>query len=212
MTIFMYLLLPLILTLFCFCYRSRKNVPIIFMGAMAAIILCAVKMLFFYSHRIVPFSFMENFSFFLIRESFLPAIIIYGLLLIFSKDTLDFKTYSVFPLLTSFYAIYMPYSIYNSPSGYFNSFSLFIKPISYAIMLISIGILSKEIGKNIKAKKFLFVALYVLAAIVCLIIPSILESYYLITTKLLVVIIITICFGAFPITYSVLKVLGKIKE
>ena len=192
MTIFMYLLLPLILTLFCFCYRTRKNVPIIFMGTMASIILCAIKMLFFYSHRIVPYSFTENLSYFLIRESLLPALFLYALFLIFSRDSMEFKTFAVFPLLTSFYMIYLPYVIYNCPSGNMNSFSLLLKPIIYAIMLISIGIFAKETEKAIKNKKYYFVVIYILASIIFLVIPSVLESWYLVTTKIVGVILCTV--------------------
>ena len=79
-------------------------------------------------------------------------------------------------------------------------------------MLISIGIFAKEICKSIKNKKFVFVIIYVLAGILCLLVPAALESWYLITTNILFVIIATIVFAAYPITYAILKVLGKIEE
>ena len=212
MTIFMYLLLPLILTLFCFCYKSRRNVPVIYMGIMASVIFCAVKMLFFYSHRIVAFSFSENFIYFLIRESFIPIVVICGLFFIFSKDEMEFKINSIFPLLTSFYIIYMPFVIYNSPSGYLNSFSLFVKPILYAVMLITIGISSKEIFKFIKNKNYLFVIIFASVVIIYLLIPAALESVYLITTSILWCVIGLVVYSAFPVIISILKTLKITKK
>ena len=212
MTIFMYLFLPLILTLFCFCYRSKKNIPVLYIGIMASIILCAIKMLFFYSHRIVPYSFTENFVYFLIRETLLPSVIIYGLFFCFSKDTLEFKLCSVFPLLTSFYVIYMPFCIVNAASGYMNSFSLFIKPILIGIMLITLGLSAREIFKYLQNKKYLFVSVYSLVIIIYLLVPAALESLYLINTSIIWSIICTVLYSAFPITLSVLKTLKIIKQ
>ena len=92
------------------------------------------------------------------------------------------------------------------------SFSLIIKPIIYAIMLISIGIFVKEIGKAIKNKKYFFVVIYILASIIALVIPSVLESWYLVMTKILGIILCTVVYAAYAVTYAVLKVLGKIKD
>lgn len=208
----MFLFLPLVLTLYCFCYKSRKNVPVIYLGVLSAVIVCAFKMLFFYSHRIVPYAFGENFVYFLIRESLLPSLILYGLFFLFSKDEMKFKVNAIFPLVLSFYIVFLPYVIFNSPSGYKNPFSLIIKPIVYSLMIVMLGICGKKIYKFSTEKKYLLVVLFAFIAIVFMCAPAALETWYLLTTSYLWIILATVGYGAYPITYLILKALGKIEE
>ena len=201
------------LVLYKFCYRKNKIFPFVCLGLISSFVVCAVEMFFFYPHRIVPFSFAYNFIYFLVKECFLPAVVVYGVFFLISKDTIEYKIDGIFPLEISFYMIFCPYTIINSSSGYMEPFSLFLKPIIYVAMFGAVEILAREMYKSIKSKvKIWMAAIYAVIILVYLVGPAAIESLYLMNTKFWLSIILTLCYVAYPVTYEVLNVISKIKD
>ena len=77
----MFLLLPLVLAAWCFYKKDSHLIPVIFIGAVVAVLVCGFKAFFLYSHRIIPYSFQTNVMYLLIRQTLLPVILVYGLFL-----------------------------------------------------------------------------------------------------------------------------------
>ena len=65
MLLFSFLLLPLLITWFCFYYKNRKVSSVIVFGAFAAILVCGFRAFFTFSHRVIPYDFTEIFIYFL---------------------------------------------------------------------------------------------------------------------------------------------------
>ena len=91
MMIFTFLFLILALAGCCLVTRKRSVIPVISCGATAAVLVCAFRTFFLYAHRVIPYSFGENFAFLLIRQAVLPILILYGLFFLLSRDSLEFK-------------------------------------------------------------------------------------------------------------------------
>ena len=98
----MILLLPLILAAWCFYKKDAHLVPAIFVGLVAAVLVCGFRAFFLYSHRVIPFSFENNMWYLLLRQTLLPVVLLYGLFFLISKDTISYKVEALFPLLLSF--------------------------------------------------------------------------------------------------------------
>lgn len=175
---------------------------------MSAVIVCAIRMIFFYPHRIVPFSFAGNIFYFLIKECFLPAVILYVVFFIVSKDTLEYKINGIFPLELSFYVVYFPYAVINSSSGFMEPFSLILKPIIYVAMFGAVGIMAREMYRLCKSKKKIWlVVIYSLLILVYMVGPAVIESLYLMNTKFWMAFLCTLCYVAYPCVYCIFKVI-----
>ena len=180
------------------------------MGVVSAILVCACKTLFLFSHRIVPYSFEANYIYLLFRQSVLPVVILFSVFCAFSKDTIQFKLEAFFPLELSFYAVFLPHLIVSSSEGLYSGFSLFVKPLLYAFMLIQLGIFSRWIGKSIENGKKIFLILFFIGAVIYLCIPSLFEAMYMIKYGLPIMITGIVFYSLIPIALIVLTALKKI--
>lgn len=187
MLLFMFLLLPCVLIGYCIYKKEPKVIPVIFIGVLSAILLCAFKTFFLYAHRIVPYSVEQNIIYLLVRQTLVPCVILYGLFILFSKDSFAFKVQSLLPLLLSFYAIYLPYTIVSTAEGLYSGFDAFCKPILYTFMIFQLSQLSKSICKSFKEKKQFMVVLKSLFVIVYLVIPTVIESMMIIDEQVIII-------------------------
>lgn len=209
----MYLILPLVLVLFCLCYRESKSLPLIFIGFMSAVIFCAVRMIFFFDHRIIHYSYMANFLYLLFRETLLPSLILYGVFFLISKDEMKYKISAIFPLEISFYIAFLPYQIINSSALPTSSFYLIIKPLIFIIMFATINIFAHDIYVTPKNKENLWkIILFSFLILVALGIPAAIESLYLVTTCLWLSILCTVAFAGYGGTRLVFMLIEKLKE
>ena len=208
----MLLFMPLVLAMYCFCYKHNKNLPFIFIGVMSAVILCGIRMVFFYTHRVIPFSFEYNFFYFLIIESAVPVLLLYGLFLLFSKDEMKYKVDGFFPLEISFFLVYMPFYILTSSSGFDNEFSMILKPILYVTMITILGSLAREIYRCFNNKKLIWLGIIcIIFGLLCLVVPAALESFYIIVPNCLnKLIIATVIYAVYPFVFIVVKLISKI--
>ena len=203
----MFLLLPLILAAWCFYKKDSHLIPVIFAGLITAVLVCGFRAFFLYSHRIIPFSFERNMLYLLLRQTLLPVILIYGLFFLISKDTISYKVEALFPLLLSFYMLYLPYTILSGAEHIFTTFPLFIKPVLFTVMIFSLGLSAKHIEKTILGKKYVFTAIWIIISLVSIIVPSVLESMYIMDMSYFLILVIS---GVFSATLPVLFILSKL--
>lgn len=203
----MFLLLPLILTAWCFYKRDVHLIPVIFTGVISAVLVCGFRAFFLYAHRIVPYSFMLNMWYLLLRQTLLPVIVLYGVFFLVSKDELSYKIEALFPLLISFYMLYLPYTILSTSEKIITTFPLMLKPMLFAVMIFSIGLGAKHIEKTIKAKKYVYAAIWGLICIISIVFPSILETMYLLDMSYFLILILS---GVYSAALPVLFILSKL--
>lgn len=209
MLLFMFLLLPVVLAGYCFYRKDSKMIPSIFIGLMSAVLVCLFRTFFLYAHRVIPYSLGSNIGYLLIRQTLLPVLILYGIFIAVSKDGLEYKGKAVFPLLTSFYMVYLPYSIITTSEGLYSGFSIFVKPLLFAFMILFVSFCAIRIVKAIEDKKIIFIILYSVAALLYLFMPVLIESYSIINENMVLQVILSIVYCLVPAGIQTVLILKK---
>ena len=192
----MFLLLPLILAAWCFYKKDSHLIPVIFTGAVAAVLVCGFKAFFLYSHRIIPYSFESNVLYLLVRQTLLPVILLYGIFFVWSKDKISYKVEAFFPLLISFYMLYLPYTIVSTSEGLYTSFPLFVKPVLFVVMIFSLALSAKHIEKTVRNKKYVFTVIWGIIALISVVVPSLLEGMYILDINYLLLLVLSAVYSA----------------
>ena len=203
----MLLLLPLILACWCFYKRDLHLIPVIFTGLISAVLICGFRAFFLYSHRVIPYSFEMNMLYLLLRQTLLPIIVLYGVFFLVSKDEISYKVEALFPLLISFYLLYLPYTILSGVDHIISTFPLFIKPVLFTVMIFSLGLSAKHIEKTIRAKKYFFASLWIIIALISIVFPSVVETMYILDMSYFLILVFS---GAFSATLPVLFILSRL--
>ncbi len=182
-------------------------IPVIFTGLVSAVLVCGFRAFFLYSHRIVPFSFEMNMWYLLIRQTLLPVILLYGLFFLISKDTVSYKVRALFPLLISFYLLYLPYTILSGSEKIITTFPLFIKPVLFTVMIFSLGLSANHIEKTVRAKKYVFTAIWIIVALISIVAPSLLETMYIMDMSYFMILV---CSGVYSAVLPVMFILSRL--
>ncbi len=211
MFIFSFIFLPLLLVWFCFDYKSQKLVPIISIGVIVSIIVCACQAFFTFAHRVIPYNFADNYFYLLFRQTVLPLVIVYGVFFLISKDEVQFKVDSFLPLLLSYYSIYLPYVIITTSEGLYSWFVLFFKPILFGAMLIQTAISIRYFYKFLIDKKVAMIIILVIISLLYISLPAVFETMFLIKMQTTLVIIFGVIYSLVPIALIILKKINVIK-
>ncbi len=198
MLLFSFLLLPLVLTLYCLLAKEKRNLIVIFLGVFSSTLLCAVQEFVLFSHRLVPYSFGQNLLFYF-PQTLVMTIVVYGLFILLTKDEWDFKIKSFFPLIMSFYSIYLPYTIIGFSNSKYAAYYIFLKPLLYLAMILICYFYLKKFYKNLLEKKVPLSIFSMTIFLVSLIFPAIVESLYVINSSIAIVLILSILFILFSI-------------
>ena len=201
MLLFLLLLLPLSLLLYFFWMGQKKDVIAVFSGIISSVLVCAIKVFFTYSHRIVPFTFSENFIFYLCRLSCVPVIIVYAVFFLIVKDSIEYKIKTFFPLIIGFYMVYLPYSILSLSSSIYAGYEIFIKPIVYLAMICMGAFGINYFYKGIVQKKYLLSAAGACFFVVYLMIPAVTDALYAINYSYPLIILWDSIYIAIPLVF-----------
>lgn len=110
-------------------YKIKQLSIPLFFGFFSGIITSIFIEFLFTSETNANYSFISalitNFS-----STFFPLAILSSILIFISKDNLEYKSYSIFPLVGMFYTIYLPYVTIAKGEPY-SFFMNFINPILY---------------------------------------------------------------------------------
>lgn len=199
MLLFLILLLPLFLAAYCVKVRTTKIVPVILIGSLSAVLVVVFKMLFIMSHRIVPFSFGENFVYFLVKETLIPAVVLYVIYFLVAKDNVEFKINTYLPLELAFYSVYLPYCVISTTDSIYSWFSIFVKPLIYAIMIAQTGVSLRDLYRSSKSGKKGFVVLNAFIIFLFFAVPPVMEAAYIMNYKLYVILLICAAYILLPI-------------
>ena len=112
-------------------YKFKSFLAPIAIGLTAGIAAAVFKEYFIFSAYVATSGFLEHFLH-ILKETFLPPLILFALWEFLSKDDTKYKNTASFPLLASFYAIFLPYISISSPEK--NSlFFLFENPFLFIL-------------------------------------------------------------------------------
>lgn len=203
----MFLLIPLTLAAWCFYKKDPHMIPVIFTGLIAAVLVCGFRAFFLYSHRIIPYSFAMNMLYLLLRQTLLPVIVLYGVFFLISKDSVSYKVEALFPLLISFYLLYLPYTILSTSEKILTTFPLFVKPVLFTVMIFSLALCASHIEKNIIAKKYFFCAIWIIISIISIVFPSVLETMYILDMSYFLILVLS---GVYSLVLPVLFILSRL--
>lgn len=179
-----------------------------FTGFFIGMLVCAVRFIFFYSHRLVPESFLSNFLFYFIFICLLPMIL-YGVYVLLTKDSVEFKLKAFFPLMASFGAVYYPYYFLTMSGSLYTGYDLFFRPVIYLAMLAGIELAFVKIYEAFKNKNTLNKVLYIIMAVFYLVFPAIVDTSYIMNILFWLFAIFAVLYIAAPV---VIYVLTKLKS
>lgn len=211
MFVFSFVFLPLLLACFCFFYKSHKMVPVIAIGILTGIIVCACQSFFTFAHRVIPYNFIDNYLYLLFRQTILPLFILYLVFFLVSKDELQFKIDSFLPLNLSYYSIYLPYIIITTSEGLYSWFALFVKPVLFGAMLVQTAISVWYFYKLLKNNKIILSILLTIISLIYICLPAMFESLYLIKIYTSVIVVSGFVYILIPFTFIFLKKINVIK-
>ena len=199
MTIFLLALLPLSVLIFYF-QKEKENrahlLVVIFTGFLTSTLFVGYKILFSSSYYIPSASFFKNFLAYAVTQAVIPVAAVYGLFLFFTKkDSLIARCSHFFPLMASFYTVYLPYIVLETDKPY-SPFYLFVKPLLFLSMLIFTHIwLSKASVTHLKTTSSKNLCNF-LALFINIVFPAIIESLWICGVWMLFWGIITLAYFA----------------
>ena len=147
MLLYLLILLPLAFVFYCFLKKDKQIFIPAFTGFMSAVLFCAFKAFFSFTHRVVPYSFWENFLYYFVKE-ILPLIVVYFLYFLLSKDSIEYKTKIFFSLICAFEIIFLPYTVIsNAETRVYSGFDLFILPSIVLALIVELNLNVKYLYK-----------------------------------------------------------------
>jgi len=203
MLIFLFILFPLALIIYCIWTKEKRDIIPIFSGMMAAVLFCALKVFLTYAHRVVPYDFSENLVYFLLKISMLPILILYFAFFLMVKDSVEYKIKAFFPLISSFYAVYLPYFIVSASSSVYSGYDLLLRPVIYLASICSCAISLKYLYKTFFEKKYIISIINLLLLLLAMLLPAVSDALYAIHYSFAVIIVIDLLFTAMPSAYFI---------
>lgn len=158
-------------------YSFKSFFAPIAIGLTAGIVSAIFKEYFIFSAYVATSGFFEHFLH-ILKTTLLPPAILFALWDLFSKDETRYKATAAFPLLASFYAIFLPYISISSPEKH-SFFFLFENPILFICTAFFAQALYLKIKTSIKSKQKNKTAILAIAfVIISSVLPAIQTLWY----------------------------------
>lgn len=180
----MILLFPAVLGFYWVRTSETKIRTLIFTGFLTGVIIDIFIALFSYLHRIPEYNYISNLLYFFLKDYFLPSAVLYLVYFFIVKEDLEFRIKSFFPLVASFFAVYMPYVTIVTDESLFSVFSLFFKPAIYLSYVIYLSFFIFKLYKFLINRKKLYTIFTILFLFASMLLPAILETFYTMSTLL----------------------------
>ena len=181
--------------------NKRFFVPML-IGVLLAVLLCAIKVFFTYSHRVVPSTFTENFAYFFLNQSCVPLCAVFVIYCLIMRGPFVDKVTDFFPLTASFYAVYLQYLVISGTVFVYSGYAIFVKPLVYLAMLLQCALSIRCFLGGFCLKKVVFVVINITIMVAYVTVPAILEAFYAINTNFTAIIIISAIYILFPVGHA----------
>ena len=210
MLLFLLLLIPVSLIVYIIIRKDRSVILPVFAGLITAVVVCACRFFFTYEHRLIYNSFSENLIYYLVKQSFLPLVVVSAVYALISRDNAQFKVNNFFPLLGTFFAVYLPYCVITSSEFYYQAYDIFLKPVIYLAMLVMISFCLIDGLEALKSKKIVCVIFDILIIGVYAFYPAVSDALYAINYSFAVILLVGLIYSVLPVVYfSLSKLLKK---
>ncbi|MCR4742103.1 MAG: hypothetical protein K5866_04440 [Treponema sp.] len=201
MLLYLLILMPLAFTFYCFLKKDKQIFIPALTGFMSAVLFCALKAFFTFTHRVVPYSFWENFLFYFVKE-IMPLIVIYALYFLLSKDTIEYKTKIFFSLICAFEIVFLPYTaISNAETRVYSGFDLFILPSLILSLIVELNLNVNYLYNAISQKKVPRIILNVLLILVYIFLFCVISTFYTLGYPIWLVLLVSGLYIFAPILY-----------
>lgn len=148
MFLFMIMLIPAVLVFCGIRAGDKTEVAVTVSGAVTGVLVSLLVAAFSFRHRIPEYSFAANFLYYAAEEYIVPLLLLYIAYFFITKDTVEFRIRSFFPVTAGFFSVYMPYCIISASGSVFSFFELFVKPVLFLSMLVLASFAVFYIGKQ----------------------------------------------------------------
>lgn len=182
MYVFLLVVIPLVYVISeCICHKrkvNRNQVVCIFAGLVIASVYTLVDFFAIGSAHAWIDSVTSVWFHYFMTETVIPVIVC-SLPVIFARDSIRVKAQSLVPVLTAFYAVFVPYTILSSgvsPDVY----EMILYPLLMAVMLFNIDTAASvfEEGSDVSRLLWLRCLIAVIAVASGLLLPSLFSAYY----------------------------------
>lgn len=202
---FLFLLLPLAFIFYCLVQKDKQILIPFLIGLGFAIVACAFKAFFTFTHRVIPYSFGQNLGFYLSQNLILPIILCVAYFVI-SRDSVDYKVNCFFPLICSYFMIALPYGVIaGTETVVYSGYEIFVKPVVCLAMLYQVAIDLVLLYEGIKSKYVLKIILNVIFIIAYLILPAFLDTLYVMGVQFYLLLAIAAVYVVSPIVFFVYR-------
>lgn len=212
MLLFLLLIIPCVLALYCVYTKSTKSLLVMFTGLMVAVIYCAVRVIGFYSHRLIPDSFSSNYIYYLLRYTLIPVISIFVVYILLTRDSWELKFSMFFPLLGTFYAVFIPYKVIAFTQSVYSGYDIFLRPIVYIAMIGQVAFCLYYAYMCFTQKKIAFGILNIIILAVYLLVPAALDSMFALNEKTGIVVLAGLIYSLIPASYGAYKLIKSMIE
>lgn len=210
MLLFLLLLFPLALVAYYVYRKDPKQLLAIVTGLLIGAVVSGISFFFKFSHRVVPYSFALNLTYYIEKMGIITVVVIYGLFFLVSKDSFEDRIGYFDSLMLSCYAVMVPfYVITGNESSVYPGFAIFVKPLIYLAMIFAAGSLLNTFYKSIVNKKIGIAILSALVMIAVLLVPSLIEALYAISYSYALVLIFSFVYVLIPVGMLVKRFLMK---
>jgi hypothetical protein len=180
MFLFLIMLLPSALAYYLITAHDKAFIPVVITGGLSSVLFCAFKAFFSFMYRIPSASFLPNYAYILFGQTLVPAAVVYVLFFFLSKDDFSFRVNSYFPLLCSFFAVYMPYHIIAGSASLYSVFELFFKPVLCLMMLTASSICVRFVLRSFSDKDVRTRVIWISVLSAALLLPAAIETMWFI--------------------------------
>jgi hypothetical protein len=178
MFLFLIILLPSVLVYNLIDSDDKAVIPVALTGVLSSVLFCALKAFFSFMYHISSAAFFPNYAYVLFGQTLVPVAVVYLLFFFVSKDEISFRIKSYFPLMCSFYSIYLPYHIIAGSSSAYSAFELFLKPVLYLMMLAVSALCVRFVFRSLEMRNIKAKINWILALCVTLLLPAAIETLW----------------------------------
>ena len=209
MLLFLLLLLPSALFKYFYLIKEKKFILQISAGFVTAMIVCACRFFFSYEHRLVYYAFAENFFYYFVKQNFIPLVVVAAVYALVSKDSLRYKISSFFPLMCSFFAVYLPYCVITASEYYYQGYDIFLKPIIYLAMLVQLSRSLNALYNAVTNRKGFMIFIHSVLILFYAVYPAVSDALYAIDFSFGLILIIGLVYSLLPAVFFTLSLITK---
>ncbi len=200
--LFLVFFMPCILAIWCISNHDKYVLPVVCSGFMTGVLVSVIISIFGSTYRLTEYSFGSNFGYIFSVFYILPALILYVVYFFVTKDPVDFRIKCFFPLTVSFYSVYVPYITVSAATERLPFFGLFYRPSLCIAMLMLCSVFVRGLIESVQQKNCLWVGLNAFFAVVSMIVPSCLDTFWIFGAKTWLIYLACFVYFAFAVIFT----------